>query len=94
MWEKIKNIDKGIIAAIVIIVGIIAVVALYYYLVKYKVEEPARETEQTMEEILNSLSAPPGSVEPIPKETLNSLSAKSPGSEIPEDVLESLSVPE
>jgi len=80
---------------IIIVIAVLVCFGYFYYLKKTEIKEVLEQEpfEKTMEEILESLSAPPGGAEPISDETREDLSAPSE-SEVSEDVLKNLTVPE
>ncbi len=90
MIEEIKNIDKRVWIAAILILAIVAILSLYVYFINKSQEE----TVMSMEEILESLTAPEGSAEPVSEEVFESLTApEGTNVEISEEVLNSLTAP-
>ena len=83
---------------IIIVIAVLVCVGFFYYISRTKIEEKPEEkkpTGKTMKEILESLSAPEGTAEPISEETRENLSAPSGNSNaVSQDILDSLSAPE
>ncbi len=91
IMENIKNIDKRLLIAIVIIT-ILIVLGIYYLIgnKSFKKEEPLQDE---VENILDSLTAPNNSSEPISEEIQESLSAPVGSNQPDEEVLNSLTAP-
>ena len=62
---------------IIIIIAIIICIGFFYYLKKTEIKEVSEQepTEKTMEEVIESLTAPGGKIEPVSDDVIKSLTA-------------------
>ena len=76
---EIKKPDKKSLQylSIIIIIAIIVCVGFFYYLKKTELKEASEQEPvgKTMEEIIESLTAPEGEVEPVSEDIIKSLTA-------------------
>ena len=101
MAENNLNLSKKYYIYIPIILGVIILLVslVLVFLVLFKEEPKASEElveEKTLQEILKSISSPPGKKVEIPEEVLESISAppeESP-SEASQEIIDSLTAPE
>lgn len=86
----IKSVDKKILIA-VIVVTLLIVIAIYYFINKDTERQEVPQGE--IDDVINSLTAPSNSSEPISNEVQKSLSAPMVNEEPSEDVINSLTAP-
>ena len=85
---------KRIIIPIIIILTVIVGGIVYFLVFKKPAEQPLILEEKTLEEKLQSLTAPARATSAVPEGVIENLTAPGGGEEVSEDIIQKLTAPE
>ena len=95
IWRYLKRASfLYLIAAILSSVIVLGGLAVYLIFIPQDLSEPENQATDKEKDIIKSLTAPGGEIEPISKEMQESLTAPKSGNKVPDDILDSLSAPQ
>ena len=87
--------EKRKIYLIIVSLVVFALLVLGFFIFRVKIaEKPPAEKEKTLEEILQSLTAPEGELPQVPEEVIEDLTALEKLPDVSEEIIQGLTAPE